>query len=229
MKNKLWNPVTQKVTIIVVALIVAGIGFVWNKSDTNSKVKTVAVLVAKTDISPFTEVTSANTEIRNIVKSEVPEDALTSVEQLKSGDSFASSYGFVSSSPIRSSYVTTAADSKLGTSIVLKKGSSELGVKVDLITSAGAEMKSGTLVDAIASIKEQSGATRTIENEKLHSIKVLSVKNAEGRGIDPNGNSSLVPAVAVLEVSTEQRTLLVQYQEAGKVYLTPAGDQTETK
>ena len=220
--SKMWNRYTYALIIAAVGIIVFAGSYMLQNQKVKNQTTTTAVLVATQDIQPFSELTADNTKVEQRVVSDVPEDAIANTSELKDGKSFASSLGFLKGNVVQKSYLTTAAESKRGTSVSLPAGHYEIGVKIDLATAAGGEVKAGIKVDAVAFISANGGGGgQTVRNDKLKHLEVRKVVNSEG--VTPNPEeSNATPAVAVLEVDAQQRDLLVGYQEMGKVYLTPA-------
>lgn len=222
--KKIWNKWTRGILIIVVGVAIAAAAFFINQSTIDSQVQVKKIIVAKDDIPPFGEITKTNVEYKNVVLSEVPANAITDSKQIKFGDAFASKYGLVKGTPLQPQYITTAAQSQLGSAVGLKNGMYEIGIKTDLVMSAGNEIKPGNLVDATAFITAgENGKGVPISNQDLKNMRVLKVLNSEGKVPDPESGGSLVPAVVVLEVNYKQALQLMEYQETGKVYLLASG------
>lgn len=222
--KKIWNKWTRGILIIIVGVAIASAAFFMNKSSIDNQVQEKKIIVAKEDISPFGEITKSNVEYKNVVLSEVPPDAITDSKQIKFGDAFASKYGLVKGTPLQPQYITTAAQSQLGSAVGLKNGMYEIGVKTDLAASAGNEIKVGNLVNATAFITAgENGKGVPVSNPNLKNMRVLKVLNSEGKTPDPESGGSLVPAVIVLEVTYQQALQLMEYQETGKVYLLASG------
>lgn len=217
-----WSPATKLILLLILALAVFLLSLNYLQSKLADQRLTVPVLVAKMDIFPFQELNESNTEIQQRVKSDIPSDVLTDVSQLDTGQNFASAVGFVEGSMIRQNHLTTASQSQKGSSIALRQGEYQVGVKVDLPTSAGGEVRAGTKVDVVAYVgHDNQGTVRS--DPVLSGIEVQKVLDSQGDIIDSVGAdaSVMVPSVVVLRVNEEQRNLIVKYQESGKVYLTP--------
>ncbi|GGI97967.1 Flp pilus assembly protein CpaB [Paenibacillus hunanensis] len=224
--DRYLNRTTKMLVLIVLALIVFMVSYKWQQAKLADQRVTVPVLVAKADILPYQELDDTNSEVQQRVKSDVPTDALTDIKQLENGQRFASGIGFSQGSMIRQNYLTTASQSAKGSSVALKQGEYELGVKVDLPTAAGGEVRAGSKVDVIAYVgRDNQGTVRS--DPVLKGIEVQTVFDSQGGIInssDADGNRT-VPGVVVLRVNEQQRNLIVGYQESGKVYLAPAGQQ----
>lgn len=224
--DRYLNRTTRVLLLIVVGLIVFMVSYKWQQAKLADQRVTVPVLVAKADILPYQELDDTNSEVQQRVKSDVPMDALTDIKQLDNGQRYASAIGFTQGSMIRQNYLTTASQSQKGSSIALKQGEYELGVKVDLPTAAGGEVRAGSKVDVIAYVgRDNQGTVRS--DPVLKGIEVQTVLDSQGGIInssDTDGNRT-VPGVVVLRVNEQQRNLIVGYQESGKVYLAPAGQQ----
>jgi Flp pilus assembly protein CpaB len=230
-KKKWWNKYTRTGLIFTLAIISAFVAFRLNSNMIAEQVQTKRVIVAKEDIAPFEMLTKEKLEFREVVVGEVPSDAIDNAESINFEDAYASKYGFLKGSSLRSSYITTAAKSELGTGIGLKDGMRLIGVKTDLVLSAGNEVKAGMLVDVIAFIQNQDNERGGSFSEKvidpgLSKLEVAKLVNAEGTVPDATTGNSLIPNVVVLKVNTEQAGKLMQYQETGKIYLLPAGTAT---
>lgn len=222
--KKLWNKYTRSALIVLLGLILALVAFQLNSRNIAEQVQTKKIIVATTNIDPYMPITKDQLKFREMVVSEVPEDALETADELDFSDAFASKYGFMAGAPIRKSLVTTAAASGMGAAVSLKEGMRQIGVKTDLVLSSGDEVKPGILVDAYAFVSDTAtGQSKKMILPELSSLKVVKRLNAEGKVPDPADGGSLIPAVIVLEVTPQQAALLMEAQETGKVYLLPAG------
>lgn len=222
--KKLWNKYTRSALIVLFGLILALVAFQLNSRQIAEKVQTKQVIVAKTNIDPYMPITKDQLKFREIVISEIPEDALETADELDFSDAYAFKYGFMQGAPIRKSLVTTAAASGMGAAVSLKEGMRQIGVKTDLVLSSGDEVKPGIRVDAFAYVTDTAtGQSKRRVLPELAGLKVVKRLNAEGKVPDPTDGGSLIPAVVVLEVTPQQAGLLMEFQETGKVYLLPAG------
>jgi len=190
----------------------------------NRQIHTEKVIVAKTDIQPFTAITQDQVEYKEMALSAIPADAIRDQKEVNFADLFTTEYGWVKGSPMRKGYTSTQAESKLGTVIGLPKNKKEIGVTTNLTQSAGGSVKAGIYVDVYAWVEDQKQkrVMTPKENPHLTHILVKNIVNAQGKS-EAEENNNNTPAVAVLEVTPEQATSLVTYQEQGKVYLLPAG------
>ncbi|WP_379143660.1 Flp pilus assembly protein CpaB [Paenibacillus sp. sgz500992] len=222
--KKFWNKYTRSALIVLLGLVIALVAFNLNNNQIAKQVKTKKIIVVKTDIAPYAAITKDMLKYREVVLSEVPEDALESPDELDFKDAYASKYGFLEEAPLRKSLITTAATSGMGAAVSLKPGMRQIGVKTDLTMSAGDEVKPGIVIDAYAFVTDTAtGQSERIVLPELAGLKVVKRLNAEGKVPDPVDGGSLIPAVVVLEVTPKQAELLMEYQESGKVYLLPAG------
>lgn len=222
--KKLWNKYTRSALIVLLGLILALVAFQLNSRNIAQQVQTKKIIVATSTIDPYMPITKAQLKFREMVVSEVPEDALETADELDFSDAYASKYGFMAGTPIRKSLVTTAAASGMGAAVSLQEGMRQIGVKTDLVLSSGDEVKPGILVDAYAFVSDTAtGQSKKMVLPELSSLKVVKRLNAEGKVPDPAEGGSLIPAVIVLEVTPQQAALLMEAQETGKVYLLPAG------
>jgi Flp pilus assembly protein CpaB len=222
--KKLWNKYTRSALIVLLGLILALVAFQLNSRNIAQQVQTKKIIVATTNIDPYMPITKDQLKFREMVVSEVPEDALETADELDFSDAYASKYGFMAGAPIRKSLVTTAAASGMGAAVSLQEGMRQIGVKTDLVLSSGDEVKPGILVDAYAFVSDTAtGQSKRMVLPELSSLKVVKRLNAEGKVPDPVDGGSLIPAVVVLEVTPQQAALLMEAQETGKVYLLPAG------
>lgn len=227
MKNsikKLWNKYTRAALILIGGAIIGLWAFSATEEKIESSIETETIILAKESIPPYGEITEDMLYSKNVVLSEVPEDAIRSLEEINFGDAYATEYGFVKDAKLQKAYITSATDSNFGAVVSLDKNMRQIGVNVDLTTTSGDALKPGVLVDAMAFIQEaEIGRAQTINNPELQSLKVVKRLNAEGTVPDPEAGNSLIPSVVVLEVTEQQAALLIQYQESGKVYLLPSG------
>lgn len=230
-KKKWWNKYTRSGLIFTLAIIFAFVAFKLNSNMLAEQVQTKTVIVAKEDIAPFEMLTKEKLEFREVVVGEVPSDAIDNADDINFDDAYASKFGFLKGSSLRSSYITTAAKSELGAGVGLKDGMRLIGIKTDLVLSAGNEVKAGMLVDAIAFIQAQDNERGGSVSEKvidptLSKLEVVKLLNAEGTAPDAAAGNSLIPNVVVLKVTTEQAGKLMEHQETGKIYLLPTGTAT---
>ncbi|MBA9086491.1 Flp pilus assembly protein CpaB [Fontibacillus solani] len=220
MKEKLWNKYTRSGLIVLVGVIFALIGFKLTQSNIAQHVQTQRVIVAKEDIAPFTELTKDMLEYEDRVISAIPSGAINDASQISFGDAYTSEFGIIKGSTLQAHLITTAAQSQMGSLVSLKPGYTEIGVKTDLVLSAGDEAKPGVLVDVIAYVQKESESIK-VSDPSLTGIRVLKRLNSEGTVPDPNAGNSLIPVVVVLEVTKAQAESIMEYQESGKVYLLP--------
>ncbi|QDA30208.1 Flp pilus assembly protein CpaB [Paenibacillus polymyxa] len=223
--KKYWNKYTRAIFFFLVGAVLVITAFTMNQAQIDSQVQTKRIIVTKENVEPYGELKKENLEFKDVVISEVPDDAIMDQKSIQFGDAFASKFGFVQGTPIRSSYITDAKTSKLGSAIGLKKGRVEIGVKTDLVLSAGNEIRPGILVDAQAFITNGSEGRgiRKVDPD-LKGLLVKKVTNSEGMTPDSEStNNNMVPAAITLEVAPEQAARIMEYQETGKVYLLPAG------
>ena len=228
--KKTWNKYTRAGLIVLLGLLFAMIAYTLNNNKIAEQVQTKRVIVAKEDIAPFEMLTKEKLEFKEVVVGEVPPDAIDNAEQIKFEDAYASKYGFLKGSSLRSNYITTAAKSELGAGVGLKEEMRLIGIKTDLVLSAGNEVKAGLLVDAIAYVQSQDAerggsVPKKMIDPDLSKLEVVKLLNAEGTSPDAAGNS-LIPNVVVLKVTAEQAGKLMEYQETGKIYLLPTGTAT---
>ncbi|MEK5163183.1 RcpC/CpaB family pilus assembly protein [Paenibacillus sp. FSL R5-0527] len=228
--KKYWNKYTRSGLIILVGVLLALAAFSINNNMISEQVHTKKIIVAKGDIAPYEEITKDKLEYRDVVVSAVPAGAIQEADEINFGDAFASQYGFLQGMAIRKEYITTTADSALGSAVGLKDGMLHIGIRTDLAMSAGGEVKPGVLVNVNAFIRDEAtGQTKTIIDNELKGLRVVGCLNSEGTIPDPSAGNSLIPAVVVLEVTEEQGKKLTEYQEKGKVYLLPSGTQPPIK
>ncbi|MEC0167367.1 Flp pilus assembly protein CpaB [Paenibacillus graminis] len=222
--KKLWNKYTRNALIILVGLLLGVIGYNWSQSQINTQVHTAKIIVAKANIEPYVAITKDLLQYREVVVSEVPSDAITSPDELDFQDAYASQYGFIQGQPLRSSLITTAAGSNRGGAVALQPGRVHIGIKTDLVMSAGNEVKPGLLVDVAAFVADtQRGTSKTILLPELSGIEVVKTLNSEGKIPDGSEGGSAYPAVVVVDVSKKQAAKIMEYQETGKVYVLPSG------
>ena len=225
--KRYWNVYTRLLLIIFLALL-AAVGTTYlNKNYIDSKVEMIKVVVPSEHIKPYTELTKGLLTYRDVIKSEIPGDAIYDKEEfLKEGSKFTGEIGLVKGYPVKESLTVNSFDSVFGAAIALKDGKSYLGIATDQVRSQ--LVKPGTLVDLYCFIE---GDTQTgesvviskIEEPLFASLYVHSLKgknNEELKGAE--GESS--PAVVVVEtVSPEQTSKIIRYQMSGKMYLVPVG------
>ncbi|WP_348622649.1 RcpC/CpaB family pilus assembly protein [Paenibacillus polymyxa] len=225
MLGRFWNRNTRALLIVILSILLGIFAFWTNNKAVTQRVQTEKIWVAASDILPNSPITEANVVQKAMIVKEIPTDAVKDKDSLDWKDSFSSQYGFKAGDPLRSSYITSAEKSKMGTPVGLKDGRVEVGVKTDLAASAGNEVRPGTIVQVKAFISNGvEGRGLTKADSDLEKILVKKVVNSEG--LPPDGTAergSIIPAVVTLEVTPEQGARLMSYQETGKVYLLPAG------
>jgi Flp pilus assembly protein CpaB len=208
-------------------LIIAFIAFKISEVQNDKMVQTQRVIVAKENINPYTKLTKDLLEYRDVVISAIPTGAILDAGEINFEDAFASEFGAIKGIPLQKELITTAADSKRGVSVGLKPGFTEIGVKTDLVLSAGDEAKPGIFVDVIAYVGDDEGRSSKIVDPTLTGLRVLKRLNSEGTVPDPEAGNSLNPMVVVLEVTKEQAASIMEYQEQGKIYLLPTGKESQ--
>ena len=228
--KKIWNKYTRALAIIFVAIVFTGVALYMNKSFVDARVNTKTVLVPKEHLKPFSPLKD-NLTTRDVVVSEIPSDAIISEKDLEGKDWYVGDIGLIKGTPIRKSLITNEKTNPFGQAITLKEGRKLIGVTTDLPRSSGDYLKAGVLVDAYVYIKgDQQRRAQMVtpeDNSNLKGLLVKDHKNQEGTTTGEKEGKSLVPNVAVLEVSSAAARDLVQYQEEGKIYLLPSGVDKE--
>jgi len=223
--KKYWNRTTRNSLLILMGLLIGFGGYILNENKIENQVKTAEVIIAKVDIPPHTKITKDMLAITEKPLSEISEDTVKDASEITFDDAFSGQFGFLANAPIRTTNVTTAANSPFGSVLNLPKGMVEIGIKSDLILSTGSHVKPGTLVDAYAAVTDaQTNEVREVVDKDLKALLVKSVLNSEATEINqPEVSGSKVPAVIVVEVNPQQATKILNLQENGKVYLLPSG------
>lgn len=229
--KKYWNKYIRLTVILILALVVAFATVKINQSYLDSKVKLVKIVVAAENIKPYTELQEENLTYREVVKSEVPADALYDVKGfLSEGSVFTGELGFVKGYPLKKSLTNKGVDSALGASITLADGKSYLGIAVDQVRAQF--VKPGTKVDAYCFFDSEgiNGSTTVIskmEDPLLANLYVHAVKGKDNQEISEN-SEDLLPVVVVVETGyPEQTAKLIYYQMLGKIFLVPTGVDAE--
>lgn len=224
MRSKIWNKTTRRLVIILGALFISGIIVIISNMYVQKNTDLVKVVVASEDIYPLQPI-NLKIKYEEKVRSEVPEDAVMDLSELDGKTWIADEIGFYKGAAIRRSAITISENSVYGPAFDLKDGNSLIGVKVDQAQSAGDYIKPGVIVDAIVYIKTEyeTKVIGPMDDPDLSGLLVRDRQNSEGTEPGEEGRS-LIPAVAIIETSNERvKKKLVEYQEEGKVYLTPTG------
>lgn len=223
MKDKIWNRTTRRVAVILGALLVTLVVILLSNSYVQKNTNLVKVVVAAEDIQPYQNIT--NIQYIDKVRGEVPDDAITDMNELKNQSWVAGEIGFYKGEAIRKSGITTGENSPYGKIMNLEEGSSLVGVKVDQAQSAGDYIKPGVVVDAIVYVRNEF-ETKVIgpkDDPDLGGLFIFDRQNSEGTEPGSDGRS-LIPSVAIIKTKSEEvKKKLVEYQEEGKIYLSPSG------
>lgn len=225
--KRYWNRYTRLVLIILLAVIVGVLTAYINKTYIESKVKLEKIVVAADNIKPYTELNKHNLIYREIVKSEIPADALYDLDEfLREGPMYSGEVGFVKGYPIKKALTSSTTDSVFGSAIALEKGKSYLGIATEQVSSQ--LVKPGTIVDVYCYLEEKAmNAPPTVisklEEPLLAGLYVHSVKGKENENIDEKTEATISAVVVVETVSPEQTSKLIYYQMSGKVFLVPIG------
>lgn len=226
MKNflkKLWNKHTYRVTVFGLAILLTATVVVVAKKYVDGNTQMVEVVVAKENIDPNKELIDL-VEVGSMVKSQVPEDAVYSLDELSGSKYYAGPIGFHKGQALQKSGITTSDKSGYGSALDLEDGQHLVAVKVDQSSSTGGMVKPGVLVDAMVYLKGDVGSSSTISSEDdpdLANLLVVGRENSEGLSPGEEGRSSLTTIVIVKAPSVKVYEKLVKYQEDGKVYLAP--------
>jgi Flp pilus assembly protein CpaB len=229
--KRLWNKYTRLAVILGLALIVAVTTAKINQTYIDDKVKLVKIVVAAEHIKPYTELTRENLTYREVVKAEVPGDAIESLGSfLAEGPVYAGEVGFVKGYPVKKSLTNKGIDSAFGAALTLKEGKSYLGIAIDQVRAQF--VKPGTVVDAYCFFESagfEGGASviSKIEEPLLGNLYVHAVRGKDNQDITAE-STDLLPVVAVVETtSPEQTARLIYYQMLGKIFLVPNGAAPE--
>lgn len=225
--KRYWNKYIRLGIIIILAFAVAVATSEINKTYLESKVELLKIVVAAENIKPYTELTKHNLTYRDVIKSEIPQDALFDIEEfLRDGPKFSSQIGFVKGYPLKKSLTNNSFDSVLGSAIALKEGKSYLGISVEQVSSQ--LVKPGTMVDIYCFIRANTANAEAYvfsknEDPLLGGLYVHAVKDKNNVNIGEE-NSESIPAIVVVEThSTEQTSKIIYYQMMGNLFLVPMG------
>jgi len=223
LRDKIWNKTTRRIAVLLGAVLVTAVVILLSNSYVAKNTDLVKVVVAVEDIQPYQSIT--NIQYAEKVRSEVPDDAITDMDELKNQSWVASEIGFYKGQAIRKSGITTGENSPYGKVMNLEEGSSLVGVKVDQAQAAGDYIKPGVIVDAIVYVRNEF-ETRIIgpkDDPDLGGLIIFDRQNSEGTEPGSEGRS-LIPSVAIIQTKSEEvKKKLVEYQEEGKIYLSPSG------
>ncbi|ALP37973.1 hypothetical protein ASL14_19060 [Paenibacillus sp. IHB B 3084] len=192
---------------------------------------TEQVLVAQSSLLPFSPVTG-KLILREVVKSEVPEDAIRSMEELKGEEWVTGEIGLPPGVPISKALLIPVKDSKYGQSVELKQGELFVGIQTDQVRSAGDFIKPGTIADAYVYVEggnQIPARLITPENDPL--LKDLLIQDRQNQnGYNPQDEQqNPIPAIAIVKTSNPKVVAaLIKYQEEGRIYFAPTGvDRTQ--
>jgi len=226
--KRYWNKYFRLTIIVILALVVALATSEFNGRYIESKVSLMKIVVAGEHIKPFTELSSHNLAYREVVKSEVPQDAIFDIaEFLKGGPMFSNEIGFIKGYPVKKSLTNNSVESVFGAAVALKGGKSYLGISVEQVSSQ--LVKPGTLVDAYCFIQASivnadAYVISKVEDPFLGRLYVHAVKDKNNVDIAEGDNLDSIPAIVVVEtLSPEQTSKLIYYQMVGKIFLVPVG------
>lgn len=225
--NKYWNKATRVLLILFLALMASGVVFVGNNLYLSSQTNKVSVVVAADNILPFTRLTSDNTTMREVTKSEIPPDAIMSLEELsKNGPFFTGNIGFTKGYPIRSGAISTAENTPYGSALSLQNGEAYVGIGVDQVRAA--MVRPGVIVDAVCYIEGNMNVGPTMKVNKemdptLGNIQVVAVYNQDNQPLQGKGREAIPTLVVLKTISVAQYTALVDYSNKGKIHLLPVG------
>jgi Flp pilus assembly protein CpaB len=227
MKN-VWNKYTRAFVIILFASLLSLTAFYLNQQFIESKIETKRIVVAKEHVPPHTNISDL-IEYREVVVSEIPQDAIYDINDIKGDEPwFTEEIGLTKGYPIKKSMISTASKTVFGPSSELEgKETRFIGVATDQVRSAGDYIHAGVRVDAYVFIPPALDLPEQVispqDNPKLANLLVHDRQNSQGKDPSDTEGREAIPAVAILEVTPDVAKDLVKYQEIGKVYLLPTG------
>ncbi|GIP08233.1 hypothetical protein J1TS5_04030 [Paenibacillus macerans] len=231
--KRFWNKTTRRIVILGMALLMAAAAVVLQNSIVKRQTTTEQVWVATDNIQPYSLVKD-KLEKREVVKSEVPEDAVFNLAELEGEEWVTGEIGIPKGVPVSKSLLVIAKDSKYGQNLELIKGEMFIGVQTDQVRSAGDLIKPGTVADAYVYIGGDNQTTAqliTPEDDPL--LKGLLIQERQNQnGYDPQQDESQnpIPAIAIVKTSNPKvAATLIKYQEEGRVYFTPTGVKLENQ
>lgn len=225
--KRIWNKTTRRILILFIGLAFASVAVFVQNSIVSRQVTTEKVFVAKEDLLPYHTI-EGKFVLRDVVKSEIPEDAIRDLNELEPGKWVVGEIGLHKDYPVQKSKLLLAEDSKFGPSLELKENKMFVGVETDQIRSAGDYIKPGVIVDAYVYIKETPETpAQLISPQRDPNLKGLLVRDRQNQnGYDPqkDENQSRIPVVAIIETDNSSvAAALIEYQEVGRIYLVPTG------
>lgn len=226
--NRFWNKYTRVGVIIVMALVTAIITMGVNSSYRARVTEVEKVVVAAGHLKPYTELTKANLTYREVVKSEIPGDAIKSIDAfLKKGPKFVGEVGLTKGYPVKESLTLDSGKSVFGEALGLKNNKLLVAIAVNQVRSVGDLIKPGVKVSAYVFIdggidRGQPRVITPLDNPGLSNLVVVERQNTNGA--EPNGKGAdAIPVMVIVEADPGQARDLVLYQEIGKIYTLPTG------
>lgn len=226
-----WNKTTRRLLIFTMALILAGGAVVLQNQIVKRQTTTEQVLVAENNLLPYSPV-SGQLVMREVVKSEIPENAIRSLDDLKGEEWVTGEIGIPQGVPLSKSLLMPARDSMYGQNVELKKGELFVGVQTDQVRSAGDFIKPGTVVDAYVFVEgTNQSPSKLITPEDNPLLKDLLIQDRQNQnGYNPQDEQqNPIPAIAIVKTSNPKVVAaLIKYQEEGRIYFAPTGvDRTQ--
>lgn len=229
MMKRLWNKKVRSLVIVIFAVMLTLVAFSMNQNYVKDRVDTEKIIVAAENIPPFTAI-EGKTTTREVVRSEVPEDAIRSLTELdESGPYFTGELGFVKGAPLQKQLIKNSKGSRFGPAAELSKDEDALyiGITTDQARSAGDYIRPGVLVDAFVFIPGDMDRRPEVigpkQNPNMKGLLVHDRQTSDGTTPGEEGQVSQIPTVAILKVKSDVARDLVMYQETGKIYLMPHG------
>jgi pilus assembly protein CpaB len=200
--------------VILVVSIIAGLAAAFlSVNFIRGVARTTAVLVAKTQIQPYTELTRDMFVEKQVAVSAVPADAIR--------DAALVSHKFTRTlllpdTILRSGYLATSTGQPGSLSAVIaesgKPGSVALAIPVDNTTSAGGTIQAGDRVEIIAAVRIErtNGPATQYAKTIAHGVSVIY-------RTEPDGTAT--KGTVVVQVTPQQAEDIAFAQLAGTIYL----------
>lgn len=205
---KKWLRIT---IVVLIALALAGFTFVLNKAYISKHTDLKTVAITKETVYPFNQLKKY--QLTKVPRSAVPEDAVTDLKNLNDKEWFAGKLGIGEGDIIRKSRIVDTKTNPFGQALGLKDNNVLIGVKTDLILSAGKSVRPGVLTNVLVFLPgndrelpsrvagpQWNNKPPFIYDPLLGNLLVREIQNADGTPLGEKGREAL-PVVVVIEAS----------------------------
>ncbi|WP_374724091.1 Flp pilus assembly protein CpaB [Calidifontibacillus erzurumensis] len=210
---------------LIIAVLVAF--FFWNGAEkkANEIIRPIKVPIAKETLTQHTELTKENITFKELPARSVPPNVITDPNKLL-GKFVASDSVIPVNSMFYEESVAELKDIPTRISMLLEKGKVGVTMRVNLEKSVANSLRDNMYVQ-LRFYTEKTPSRKPFEGILEEKIKILAVRDSQGKDVTSTDEKTRVPTVIVFDANEEQASYLLRAEKLGELNVLALSDQEE--